>query len=143
MPLQTRALTALAFAASLTGAANAECAIDQREIKTKLAALGFAENTGEPISKATREPEFSDVALGTGTDGEVGVLLIIAPDGKVADRVVLCAQPFGYFQPAVLDWTKGFAFAPLPAGAAPQWRSYTVFARFRFDYSGNGSRIRP
>lgn len=64
----------------------------------------------KPAVRPEQPLEFLDLALRVGFEGDVVVLLAIAPDGTVVDRVITCADPFGYFEPQVLDWAKGFRF---------------------------------
>ena len=145
MPLQARILILLALLLSSTSWAKSACELDLRDIEAKLGAAGIWVVPGgeTPVKTPEGKPEFSDVALETGVDGQVKLLLLVAPDGAVADRVVLCAEPFGYFQPAVLEWAKRYAYPPIPTSAPRPYpyRAVLLTVNFRFEYASEGSRI--
>ncbi len=85
----------------------------------------------EPTERPAKDLEFLDLAEEAGFEGTVFVMLLVAATGDVADRVVVCAEPYGYFEAGVLDWTKGFKFAPLPSGTPDHYRAFVVRASFR------------
>ena len=86
-----------------------------------------------PLTKPPQPLEFLDLAEEAGFEGKVVVLLVIAPDGAILDRVITCASPFGYFEPQVLDWVKGYKFGPLPADMPVHYRRYIITVNFLFD----------
>ncbi|BCW87245.1 hypothetical protein sos41_03740 [Alphaproteobacteria bacterium SO-S41] len=131
MPFQARQLVAICGLVAMTNAASAACAVDERELKAKLGNAGFLiDDSLVPVSRP-EPPKFPSVAVNWAIGGQVDILQIIAPNGAVADRVVLCAEPFGYFQPNALAWAKNFAFAPLPKDVPEKYRVYFLTVRFK------------
>lgn len=133
MPL--RASVAAGFALCLTGAASA--ASCENSLATSPRFREAVEVAGieydpalEPVSHPQEKLKFSDLAENAQHEGMVIVLLLVAADGTVADRVIVCAEPFGYFEAGVLDWTKGFSFAPIAKGTPDHYRSYLVKTQF-------------
>ncbi len=98
-----------------------------------LATPGAMDEEFKPTARPPEPMEFLDLAKKAGFEGRVIVLLVVAHDGSIADRVILCAAPFGYFEPEVLDWSKGFRFAPLEAGMPERYRFYQVRVNFKFE----------
>ena len=86
----------------------------------------------EPVSRSDDGMKFGAVAEALGVEGEVVTLLLIGRDGAVADQVVLCGEPFGYFEATALPWSQSFRFSAVAGGAGPRYRGYIVTVKFRF-----------
>lgn len=135
-------LSTAACAAHLCCTAYAQCNVTGSEVNEKLGAVGIVHYEGEALRKPPR-PTFPDVALAADTAGDVVLLLIISQAGKVVDRVVLCSEPFGYFEPSLLESVKGFEFSPLAATDPQTLRWQMITSQFRFSSTNNDSRIEP
>lgn len=134
-----RPSVAAAFAPGLAGTASAapcdNSLASSPTFREAILAAGIEIDEGlEPVEHPQDELKFSDLAEDTQREieGTVMVLLLVGTDGAVVDRVIVCAEPFGYFEASVLDWTKGFGFAPIAKGTPERYRSYLVKARFLF-----------
>ena len=133
MPLQIPALAAALAAIFAVGSAAAdECEIDSDAIRAQAAKIGIEMGEHTKVQDRGGDPHFSDLAEALAMQGRVSALLLIGRDGAVADQVVLCSQPFGYFEPAVLTWSKDFRFEALAGESGPRFRGYLVTVNFRY-----------
>lgn len=133
MPLPISALAAALAAILAAGAAAAdECEIDSEAIQAQAAKVGIEMGEHTKVQDRGGDPHFSDLAEALAMQGRVSALLLIGRDGAVADQVVLCSEPFGYFEPAVLTWAKNFRFEALAGDSGPRFRGYLVTVNFRF-----------
>lgn len=136
MPLQIRRLAAAAVLAALAGGAQAAeppCAMDIANIAREATKIGIdMSHELKPVQRGIEEPKFARIAEALEMEGDVAVLMVIGRNGAVADQVVLCAEPFGYFEPALLSWTKDFRFEPVKAEAQPRYRGYVMTVHFRY-----------
>ena len=136
MPLQIRRLAAALSLVLLAGGARAAaepCAMNIDNIAREATKIGIDMSRKlEPVQRGIEEPKFAKIAQALEMEGDVVVLMVIGRNGAVADQVVLCAEPFGYFEPAVLSWSKDFRFEPLAADAKPHYRGHILTVKFRF-----------
>lgn len=134
MQLQIRALAAAALACGAwTGTVEAACTVDRPALAAKLDTVGVALLSEPPLgAKPPPKLKFPKIAELNIVSGEVSVLLLVKRDGTIADRVVVCADPFGYFEHAVLSWAAEFAFTPASAEDKALYRGVIVRATFRF-----------
>ena len=135
MQLQAGVAAAVLALLSTASAAPAKCKWDPiqgEKYEASLKAAGI-EVVGDlkPTQKPKEKLRFLDLAETAAFEGVVIVMFVIAPDGTLADRVVLCSDPFGYFEPGVLDWAKDYRFPPLAAGAPEHYRASSLSVHFR------------
>ncbi len=132
-----RAAIALAMAILIAGPALAKSPCKDSLAETDnfwamVEAMGIERSEALQPSKRPKEKlKFLDLAANAGFEGTVAVLLIIAPEGHIVDRVVICSNPFGYFEAGVLDWARDFGFTPLPPEAPQVLRGWVLTAKFR------------
>ena len=134
MPLQVPVLTAFVFAMALGGSAAAGdlCKVDKAAVVADAAKFGIAVDVDiEPLSKSDTKLEYSELAEAIEREGVVVVLQLIDAAGNVADQVVLCGEPFGLFEPIVLEWASSARYAPAGSDVTARYRGAITEARFR------------
>lgn len=134
MPLRLPALSALVLAAALTGGAEAEelCKVDRAAVAADAAKIGIAVDLKfEPLSKSDTQLQYAQLGEALHREGQVVFLQLVDASGAVVDQIVLCSEPFGLFEPIVLEWAKSGRYAPAGPETSARYRGAINTVKFR------------
>ncbi len=134
MPLRFPALSAFALAAALMGAAQAEdlCKVDRAAVAADAAKVGIAVDLKlEPLTKSDTQLQYAQLGEALEREGQVVFLQLIDASGAVVDQIVLCGEPFGLFEPIVLDWAKSGRYASAGPEVTARYRGAINTVKFR------------